>query len=119
MPADAGAGRVLVDQNLGERVGIESDQRGGTSAQRREEFRERWAGLDLPGLVAVAPAEVSGPPASRDAAHSHLTEREPPNLFGERLLLRRREELGMIRKAGRRFCCHASERRGAVTRRRR
>src|SRR5207245_9565315 len=69
--------------------------------------------------VAVAPAEVSRPPASRDAAQAHLPELEPANLLGERLLFRRREELGKVRKAGRRFRRHASERRGAVTRRRR
>src|SRR3989441_8794157 len=96
MPADAGAGRVLVDQHLGERVGIERDQRGGTSAQRREEFRERRAGLDLPGLVAVAPAAGRRPPASRGAAPAHPAALEPAKLPGARPPFPRPEGLGGV-----------------------
>ena len=94
MPADGCAGRVLVEQGHGERLGIDAGPAGNPGAQRPQELRKRSRCGPIVRLT-----EERHSPASHDAAHLEVRKRDAGHRLEERFLVGARDEVLAILEA--------------------
>jgi hypothetical protein len=99
MPADAGAGRVFVDEDLLQRLGGDASEGGDPHAQRQKEGRDGVARAQVLGSIVVAPAEGDDTPVAEKAVKRERFERQGLELRNERLLLGRRSDIVLIGEA--------------------